>query len=72
MGDGVTYGYSSYGDVVLELYDENASTDEPPYSYWGTAYGYPDGNASGGNSNIWDYVFVQPNQYGFRYSNYNG
>ena len=32
--DGVTYGYSSYGDVVLQLYDENASQDKPPYSYW--------------------------------------
>ena len=64
--DGVTYGYSSYGDRALQLYDENATSDDPtPYSYWGTAWGYPDSNASGNSTSMYDFVFVQPNQYNF-------
>ena len=70
--DGVTYSYTSYGERVLQLYDENASQDQTPYSYWGTAWGYPDANASGYSSSVYDYVFVQPNQYNFGYRNYQG
>ena len=69
--DGVTYGYSSYGDLKLELYNENAqNTDDTPYSYWGS--GFPNGNASGYSTNVWDYARVYVNNRNFRYENYNG
>ena len=68
--DGVTYGYSSYGDLVLELYDENASTDETPYSYWHSSY--PDGNASGRSTNSYDYAAVRPDWNNFQMINTRG
>ena len=68
--DGVTYGYSSYGDQALELYDENASTDETPYSYWHSSY--PDGNASGRSSNSYDYAAVRPDWNNFQMINTRG